>query len=380
MLNLPLGEDVAIRVVGFSARDAGFIDNVLAPSLGGTFDNAEFVEGRHQCGRLCRRAARRCAGTPNENWTVDASVVYQQMDAGTYGEDNVLRSRPRTRRVGAHSWTSTRDDEWTQVALTLQGDLGFGAVHVGDQLFHARHLLLPGQHGLHVLPDHEHSARTTSTTTSAPTRSASAGATATLRIAVAQEFRLQGATEKTTWLAGVVLRDTWTTAIDFYSRVEDYEDTPSFDVLEHVLRRGAGHDRQRVLPLEQRPDHRADRRLRRGELLAERALDADGRPALVRPLRASAITSSRPRTATSQPRPIRRRPRTTTSDITKKLSVQYNFNERHDGLCAVLGRLPRRRPQRHACRASCCRRTTNRISSTTTSSASRAAGPAAGTR
>ena len=41
-LNLPLGEDVAIRVVGFSARDAGFIDNVLGESLGGTFDNADW--------------------------------------------------------------------------------------------------------------------------------------------------------------------------------------------------------------------------------------------------------------------------------------------------------------------------------------------------
>ena len=30
VLNMPLGEKVAIRVVGFSARDAGFIDNVLA--------------------------------------------------------------------------------------------------------------------------------------------------------------------------------------------------------------------------------------------------------------------------------------------------------------------------------------------------------------
>ena len=41
MVNLPLGERVSLRLVGFSAEDAGFIDNVVALSPGGGYDNAD---------------------------------------------------------------------------------------------------------------------------------------------------------------------------------------------------------------------------------------------------------------------------------------------------------------------------------------------------
>ena len=45
MVNLPLANDrLALRLVGFTAEDAGYIDNVLADSPGGTFDNADVVE------------------------------------------------------------------------------------------------------------------------------------------------------------------------------------------------------------------------------------------------------------------------------------------------------------------------------------------------
>ena len=86
VLNLPVGENTAIRLVGFSARDAGFIDNVLAQSLGGTFDNADVVEEDVNAVEYIggRAAVRWLAG---ENWTMDAGVVHQQMEAGTYAED-----------------------------------------------------------------------------------------------------------------------------------------------------------------------------------------------------------------------------------------------------------------------------------------------------
>ena len=89
VVNIPLGETVALRVVGFSARDAGFIDNVLGTSLGGSFDNAEFVEDDiNDVEYTGGRAALRWF--PNENWTVDGSVVYQQMDANSYSEEDVF--------------------------------------------------------------------------------------------------------------------------------------------------------------------------------------------------------------------------------------------------------------------------------------------------
>ena len=128
-------------------------------------------------------AAQRCAGRPNENWTVDAGVVYQEMDANTYAEENLDACGPRACGRAA-SWTRTASDEWTQVALTLQGDLGCGQFTSATQLLHAHHRLLPGQHRLHVLPRRPTGALRPYYATlrsSAPTRWASAGATGPTR-------------------------------------------------------------------------------------------------------------------------------------------------------------------------------------------------------
>jgi outer membrane receptor protein involved in Fe transport len=45
---------------------------------------------------------------------------------------------------------------------------------------------------------------------------------------IAQEFRLQGSTEKTTWLAGLFYEKI-EEGYSFFTRLEDYEDSPSFD-------------------------------------------------------------------------------------------------------------------------------------------------------
>src|SRR5690606_17062442 len=103
--------------------DAGFIDNVLATSFGGTFDNADVVdEDINHVEYVGGRAAVRWLA--NENWTVDAGVVHQQMDANTYAEDNVTRTGREYATV--RFLDESREDEWTQLALTLQGDLGWG--------------------------------------------------------------------------------------------------------------------------------------------------------------------------------------------------------------------------------------------------------------
>jgi iron complex outermembrane recepter protein len=132
VLNLPVGEKMAIRLVGFSARDAGFIDNVLGESLGGTFDNADVVEDDVNAVEYLggRAAVRWLAG---ENWTVDLGVVHQQLDANTYAEDNVLRAGRELAVVRFHD--EFRSDEWYQIALTLQGDLGWGQLTSATSYF-----------------------------------------------------------------------------------------------------------------------------------------------------------------------------------------------------------------------------------------------------
>ena len=132
VLNLPLGENTAIRLVGFSARDAGFIDNVLGESLGGTFDNADVVEDDVNAVEYLggRAAVRWLAG---ENWTVDVGVVHQQLDAGRLLGRHILRAG---RELAAVRFLDEfRSDDWTQLALTLQGDLGWGQLTSATSYF-----------------------------------------------------------------------------------------------------------------------------------------------------------------------------------------------------------------------------------------------------
>jgi len=223
VVNVPLGDNVAIRVVGFSARDAGFIDNVFGTSLGGTFDNSAVVaKDVNDVEYAGGRAALRW--TPNEDWTVDLGVVYQQMDAATYSEDNKLRSGREYAVV--RFVDEDRSDEWTQLSLTLQGDLGFAQLTSATSYFTRRisyfqdntdytfylttnlgatyvhYDLGPDPHGL-GWKDNDRADR------------------------IAQEFRLQGSTEKMTWIAGLFYEHIQN-GFDFYTRIEDYENTPSF--------------------------------------------------------------------------------------------------------------------------------------------------------
>jgi outer membrane receptor protein involved in Fe transport len=224
VLNLPLGENVAIRVVGFTARDAGFIDNVLGTSLGGTFDNAGAIaKDINDIDYMGGRAAVRWLA--NDAWTVDAGVVYQKMKGNSYSEDNIERSGRELAVV--RFLDESRDDEWVQGSLTLQGDLGWGQFTSASSYFtrsikyhqdntdytfylssafgayYVNYDLGPDPRGIgwNDSPDVQR---------------------------FAQEFRLQGATDKMTWLAGLFYERVHD-GYSFFSRIEDYEDTPGFN-------------------------------------------------------------------------------------------------------------------------------------------------------
>ena len=125
MLNIPFGERVALRVVGFYQKDAGFIDNVpgtrsFLPQPGGiSVDNAAFVEKDYNDtetygGRpaLKNDSDDTCAAAP--------TLLYlEQHRHGSYGYDpkvgdlQVQRFYPEYRR-----------DRFAQAALTIEGKLG----------------------------------------------------------------------------------------------------------------------------------------------------------------------------------------------------------------------------------------------------------------
>lgn len=138
MLNIGLGEKAAFRLVGFSAHDAGFVDNVLSPSPRGTFDNADVVEkdinGMDVYGA---RAALRWQ--PSDAWTVDLQGIYQKTEQNGFSDADINEQYWADRNLD--SWQQIRfnpetfSDEWSQLALTVEGDLGWGVVTATGSYF-----------------------------------------------------------------------------------------------------------------------------------------------------------------------------------------------------------------------------------------------------
>ena len=352
-------------------RDAGFIDNVLGESLGGTFDNADVVEEDiNDIEYMGGRAALRWL--PNENWTVDAGVVYQQMDANSYTEDNIQRSGRENAVV--RFLDESREDEWTQLALTLQGDLGFGQFTSASSYFTRRIAYFQDNTDYTFYLSNAFGAYYANYDLGPDPRGLG-WSDGPYVDRIAQEFRLQGSTEKMTWLAGLFYEKV-EEGYSFFTRIEDYENTPSFDYWNTYY--GVEPGTTDNVFYHSKNDQKTEQYAAFGEVGYSPNEDwtLHRGPALVRPhAHARLLHPAAERPLHHEPRA---RPRKSTSDITKKLSVQYNFTERRDGVRALLRRLPRRRPQRRASRHRRCRRITTRTSSTTTSSASRAAGWAAG--
>jgi iron complex outermembrane receptor protein len=134
MTNIPLIEDkLALRLVGFTAQDAGWVDNILGTSPGGTFDNRAYVdEDVNTSNTSGARATLRW--TIGENWIIDAQAIYQKTTADGFGdmdeaagyyEDSGLRKWEQI-RFNREDWS----DKWYQLALTAEGDLGWARATV----------------------------------------------------------------------------------------------------------------------------------------------------------------------------------------------------------------------------------------------------------
>ncbi len=143
-VNVPLGENAALRVVGWSVSDAGWVDNKLA-SRTYTIDqstpdddvdttNAALAkENYNTADTIGARAALRI--NLGENWSITPNVMYQSMEQeGSWGDD--LKDVAAT---GDHAVSHFRkeftDDEWYQAGLTIEGNVnGFDVVYSGNYL------------------------------------------------------------------------------------------------------------------------------------------------------------------------------------------------------------------------------------------------------
>jgi outer membrane receptor protein involved in Fe transport len=140
-VNVPLADNMAVRLVGWARHDAGYIDNIpftrtfpssviTSPPDGITTDNAAKVDDDYNgVDTYGARAALRI--DLNENWTVTPSVMAQSQKAdGSFGADNTLGKY----NVG-HGLPEGSKDEWLQAALTVEGRIGsWDMVYSGSYL------------------------------------------------------------------------------------------------------------------------------------------------------------------------------------------------------------------------------------------------------
>jgi outer membrane receptor protein involved in Fe transport len=120
VLNLPLKEDkVALRLVGFDARDGGFIDNVLGTSGGGTKTNADVADDDFN--RVDWSGGRATLlWNINDAWELQTGAVFQYLDANSWqtydadvGDLEVIRFHDEPHK-----------DDWQQFHVTVQAISG----------------------------------------------------------------------------------------------------------------------------------------------------------------------------------------------------------------------------------------------------------------
>lgn len=138
MLNIPLSENAALRVVGYYEHDAGYIDNVYGTRTfcgTTTYDGDGNVNGCLLDGISVNNAAyvkKHINSTDiyggraalkvdlDANWTVTPSFMYQQTKShGSYGFDPSVGDLEYQ-----HFYPDYRDDHFWQAALTIEGKLG----------------------------------------------------------------------------------------------------------------------------------------------------------------------------------------------------------------------------------------------------------------
>ena len=131
-VNIPLIQDtLAIRLVGFAAKDAGYIDNVLANTPGridwstgevvpGTKTNAHLVENDfNSADWLGGRISARWFMT--DAWSLTGIYNYSNSEINGYNDFDPTAGDLKTTKFQEELW----DDEWSNYQLTLDGDLGF---------------------------------------------------------------------------------------------------------------------------------------------------------------------------------------------------------------------------------------------------------------
>jgi outer membrane receptor protein involved in Fe transport len=129
-VNIPVSDDIAVRLVGFYAADGGYVDNVFGTTLDGQYDNADVVEEDWNDYTVYggRVAAR---WQVNPNWESTLSLIGQNGEnEGSWESDPALGDYKITRFLD-----ESYEDSWYQASLNVKGDLGFADLSVTGSYF-----------------------------------------------------------------------------------------------------------------------------------------------------------------------------------------------------------------------------------------------------
>jgi len=152
-VNAPIGDSAAIRLVGWSRNDAGWIDNVLGSrtfpgiedpaicALAGLPCSADDItltntdKAKKDYNTLDTIGARVALQVDlNDNWTVTPTLMYQKSESEGAWADDLSDFVPGDYAV-THFKDEFFDDEWAMVGLTIEGSIGnFDVVYAGSYL------------------------------------------------------------------------------------------------------------------------------------------------------------------------------------------------------------------------------------------------------
>jgi outer membrane receptor protein involved in Fe transport len=121
-INQPINEKMAVRLVGWHKRDAGYIDNVAGgftfPTSGFTQTNRLIEDDYNYVETTGLRAALKI--DLNEHWTVTPQIMAQHQNSeGSFGFDQTQGDLKLS-----HTLPENSDDRWAQAAATIEGRIG----------------------------------------------------------------------------------------------------------------------------------------------------------------------------------------------------------------------------------------------------------------
>jgi len=137
VINLPIADRIALRVVGFYQRDAGYIDNVAGTRSYFNPDGADFVSDNRDLvennfNDLTVYGGRAALKIDlDDNWTVTPTIIHQnQKVSGVFFADEDQGDLETQRFIPEKS-----RDKFTQAALTVEGKIAnFDLTYAGAYL------------------------------------------------------------------------------------------------------------------------------------------------------------------------------------------------------------------------------------------------------